>query len=240
MANPLFSEESFDKAIWLADESETMTIKGTNQKITLLLFLTFASTAFSWSLIIGGSSLGALLIPVGAIGGLAVAITLSFKMEWASKLAPVYAILEGVFLGGISFIFQQYALMAFVITVAIVLSMLGIYTSRLIRVTQRLKFGIIAATASIALFYVMAMVLRMFGIDIPFLHEGGIVGIGFSLVVIGVAAFNLLLDFDLIEQGVRMRAPKYMEWYAAFGLLVTIIWLYVEVLKLLAKLSRRN
>jgi uncharacterized YccA/Bax inhibitor family protein len=185
---------------------------------------------------------------VGAFGGLGVAILLAFKPMWASFLAPIYALLEGAFVGGISayysFAFAKVApgivMQAVGLTFGTVIAMYVLYRFGVIKATERFKSIIFTATAGIAVFYLIATVLRMFGIDIPFLHEGSMLGIGFSLVVVAIAALNLILDFDMIEKGSEMGAPKYMEWYGAFGLLVTIVWLYIEILRLLSKLSSRN
>jgi uncharacterized YccA/Bax inhibitor family protein len=156
--------------------------------------------------------------------------------------------LEGLFVGALSAIINNafaaeypgIVMQAVALTFGAAIAMFLLYNFRIIRATERFKSIIIAATAGIAIFYLIAMVLRMFGIDIPFLHEGGLIGIGFSLFVVAIAALNLILDFDMIEKGAEMGAPKHMEWYCAFGLLVTIVWLYIEILRLLSKLSSRD
>ncbi len=180
----------------------------------------------------------------GAIGGLIVALVTVFKKTWAGITSPVYALLEGLFLGGISAIFEaQYpgiVIQAVALTFGTLFSLLLAYKSRLIKVTENFKLGVAAATGSIFLIYLANMLLGFFGIHMPFIHESGIIGIGFSLVVVVIAALNLVLDFDFIENGAASGAPKYMEWYAAFGLMVTLIWLYLEMLRLLAKLRSRK
>lgn len=239
MANPAFSEKTFSKIAYSSDYSNAMTVNGSIQKSLILLSLTVASSAGAWYVVANNP---AMLLPFligGSIGGLILAIFLTFKQHLAATLAPMYAIAEGLAVGSISLILQEFAGIAILLTFGVAFIMLGIYRSGLIPVTDKLRFGISAATGAIALFYVASMVLRMFGVQMPYLHDGGMLSIGISLAVIGVAAFNLLLDFDLIETGAEMGAPKYMEWYAAFGLLVTLIWLYLEILKLLSKLSRR-
>jgi uncharacterized YccA/Bax inhibitor family protein len=184
----------------------------------------------------------------GAIGGLIVAFTITFKKEWAAYLTPAYGLLEGLFIGGLSAIvnaafaksYPGIVMQAVVLTFGAVIAMFLLYRFRIIKATEKFKAVVFTATAGIAIFYLLAWVLRMFHIDIAFLHEGSTIGIIFSLVVVVVASLNLILDFDMIEQGVAMGAPKYMEWYCAFGLMVTIIWLYVEILRLLMKLADRR
>jgi uncharacterized YccA/Bax inhibitor family protein len=166
-----------------------------------------------------------------------------FKPRVAPYTSPFYAVLEGLFLGAISARYAvQYAglpLQAVGLTFMVFLAMLTVYQTRIIKVTDKLRFGIAAATGGIALFYLLSFVLAMFGVQIPMIHGSGMVGIGFSLIVVGIAALNLVLDFDFIDRGVQAQAPKHMEWYAAFGLLVTLVWLYLEILRLLSKLQRR-
>jgi uncharacterized YccA/Bax inhibitor family protein len=180
--------------------------------------------------------------------GFIVALVVIYKKEWAAYLTPVYGILEGVFLGGISAIYNNafaktapgIVMQAVLLTFGAVIAMFLLYRFRVIQATEKFKSVIFIATGGIAVFYVLSMVLRLFGIDIAFLHEGSTMGIVFSLFVVAIAALNLILDFDMIEKGVAAGAPKYMEWYASFGLLVTIVWLYLEILRLLAKMSSRK
>ena len=184
----------------------------------------------------------------GAIGGLIVAIVLAFKPVWAPYLAPAYALLEGLFIGGISVIintamadsYPDIIMQAVGLTFGVAISMFILYNFRVIKATEKFKSVIITATMGIAFFYLIAFVLSFFNIDIPFLHEGGWLGIGFSLFVVAIASLNLILDFDMIEQGAENGAPKFMEWYGAFGLMVTIVWLYIEILRLLTKLTSRD
>jgi uncharacterized YccA/Bax inhibitor family protein len=158
--------------------------------------------------------------------------------------APIYALLEGLFLGGISAIFEaQYpgiVIQAVSLTFGTLFCLLLAYRSGIIKVTENFKLGVAAATGGIALIYLATLVLGLFGVRMPFIHESGLIGIGFSLFVVVIAALNLVLDFDFIESGAKSGAPKYMEWYAAFGLMVTLIWLYIEILRLLAKLRSRR
>jgi uncharacterized YccA/Bax inhibitor family protein len=239
MANPTFSNKSFNNLEYTSDH-EVMTVQGTLNKAMLLVAITLISAGLTWTAISNGSAIGVYAIPGGAILGLIIAIILVFKKDLAPTLAPLYAIFEGAFVGGISLMLAQFAPIAIMLTFGVAAIMLGIYRSGFIPVTDKLRFGIVAATGAVFVFYLITMILRMTGLaDMPYLHDGSWLSIGISLLVIGIAAFNLLLDFDLIERGAEAQAPKYMEWYAAFGLLVTLIWLYLEILKLLAKLSRR-
>jgi uncharacterized YccA/Bax inhibitor family protein len=247
--NPTLSEKTFQQSI-VVNESEVMTESGTLNKFFLLFLLVMGTASFTWSAYGQGKDVTPWIL-VGAIGGLIVAIVLAFKPVWASFLAPVYALMEGAFVGGISatynFAFKGVAtagggivMQAVGLTFAVVIAMFLLYKFRVIKATEKLKSVIITATVGIAIFYLLSMVLRMFHIDMPLIHSSGTMGIIFSLVVVGVAALNLILDFDMIENGVAIGAPKYMEWYGAFGLLVTIVWLYLEILRLLAKLNSRN
>ena len=246
--NPALSEKSFAKSTQVYDADVVkMTERGTLNKFFLLSLLVIATASLTWSAYYQGKDVTA-WIWGGAIGGLIAAIVMAFKPMWASFLAPVYALFEGAFVGGISayynFAFEKVApgivMQAVGLTFGAVIAMFLLYRFRVIKATEKFKSIMFVATAGIAFFYLIAIVLRMFGIDIPFIHEGSMLGIGFSVLVVGIAALNLILDFDMIENGVAMGAPKYMEWYGAFGLLVTIVWLYIEILRLLSKLSSKN
>jgi uncharacterized YccA/Bax inhibitor family protein len=183
------------------------------------------------------------LLPV-LLGGLGVAVLTIFKPKLARFTAPAYALLEGALLGAISALFNTaydgIVLQAVALTVGVFAIMLFLFATKVIRVTDKLRMGIVAATGAVALVYLANILLSLFDASVPFLHDSGPVGIGISLLIVGVAAFNLLLDFDFVERGVAAGAPKHVEWYAAFGLLVTIIWLYLELLRLLAKLQGRD
>jgi len=167
-----------------------------------------------------------------------------FVKTWAPVTSPLYAVCEGLALGGISAMFEaQYpgiVIQAVALTFGTLFGLLMAYRSGLIKATENFKLGVVAATGSIFLIYLVGFVLGFFGIAIPYIHQSGTIGILFSLFVVVVAALNLVLDFDFIESGVASGAPKYMEWYAAFGLMVTLIWLYLEILRLLAKLRSRR
>ncbi|SDG43435.1 Bax inhibitor-1/YccA family protein [Chitinophaga filiformis] len=239
--NPVFNEKVLQKA-GSSQAEGTMTIKGTINKMAFLLVLVMAAAVYAW----GAPARQQDIMPFlwgGALGGFVLAIVITFKKEWAQYLAPAYALAEGLFLGVISVLYSELydgiVLQAVGITFATFLAMLVLYRTRIIRATEKFKAIVFTATAGIALFYLLAFVLSFFNIRIPFLHEGSTIGIIFSLVVVCIAALNLVIDFDLIETGAAQGAPKYFEWYASFGLLVTLIWLYLEILRLLSKLSKR-
>lgn len=180
--------------------------------------------------------------------GLILAIVTSFRPQYGQYTVPAYGLVEGVFVGGISAVYSDalsavapgLVMQAVALTFGTVIAMYVLYRTSVIKATQRFKSIVFTATAGIAVFYLIALVLRLFGVELAFLHEGSLLGIGFSLFVVAIAALNLILDFDMIENGVKMGAPKYMEWFGAFGLMVTIIWLYIEILRLLSKLSSRD
>lgn len=247
--NPTLSEKRFRDTVLddVVTHENAMTVKGTLQKFGFLFLMTMGTAFYSWKEAAEGGNVGPLVIG-GAIGGLVIAIVLMFKKEWSPYLAPLYALAEGLFVGAISAQYN-YALAevapniiinAVGLTFGTAIAMYLLYSFRIIQATQKFKAIIFTATAGIAIFYLIAFALSFFGISIPFLHEGSAIGIGFSVFVVALAALNLILDFDMIEQGAALGAPKYMEWYGAFGLLVTIVWLYLEILRLLSKLSSRN
>ena len=181
---------------------------------------------------------------IGSIGGFVCALVTTFKKEWAAVTAPAYALLEGLALGSISSIlelrFPGIAIESVSLTFGTLLVLLLAYRSGLIPVTQKFRLGIVAATGAVMLFYLLQFALGFFGVHFASINGSGAIGIGFSLVVVGIAALNLVLDFDFIENGVRMGAPKYMEWYGAFGIMVTLVWLYLEIVRLLTKIRGRD
>jgi len=244
-ANPALNANTFS-GLGVATDA-AMTVQGTVNRTGILLLLLIVSAAWTWDRFLSaGRSLDAIggLIVVGALGGLLVALITVFKRSWAPVTAPVYAVLEGLFLGGISSIFEArfpgIVLQAVALTFGTLGGLLLAYKSGLIPVTANFRLGIVAATGGICLVYVVSFVLGLFGIAFPYIHGSGPVGILFSLFVVIVAALNLVLDFDFIERGAESGAPKYMEWYAAFGLIVTLVWLYLEILRLLSKLRSRR
>jgi len=235
--NPTLSEKFFQQSGQRLAPGQSMTINGTVNKIGILFLLVLIGASISWyqpsSLFIWG----------GAIGGFIVAMVTVFKKEWAPVTAPIYAALEGLFLGGISVMYASayngIVFNAVALTIGIFAAMLVVYRSGLIKVTNKLRMGIVAATGGVALVYIASIVLGFFGINLSLVSGSGMWGIGFSLLVVVIAAMNLVLDFDLIDQGAQHGAPKYFEWYTAFGLIVTLVWLYIEILRLLSKLQER-
>ncbi|HKF49481.1 MAG TPA: Bax inhibitor-1/YccA family protein [Terracidiphilus sp.] len=229
------------------DTSTRMTLGGTVNKTGILLICALATAAWTWYRFMATgdpASVGGLLA-IGAFGGLIVALVTTFKKQWAPVTAPIYALLEGLVLGGISaFINVRYpgiAIQAVALTFGTLLALLFLYSTRIIRVTQKFALGIVAATGGVMLFYLLQMVLGFF--HVPFLSSvngSGTIGIVFSVIVVAVAALNLVLDFDFIERGVNYGAPKYMEWYGGFAIMVTLVWLYLEILRLLAKMRSRD
>jgi uncharacterized YccA/Bax inhibitor family protein len=222
---------------------DVMTVDGTVLKTGIALVLVLAAASYTWSLGPGDPRVAGFTM-AGVLGGLVAAVVTVFKKEWAPVTTPAYAVLEGLALGGISVGFQtRYPGLvgqAVFLTFGTLAALLIAYRSGLVQVTDRFRMGIVAATGGIALVYLVGFVMSFFGTGIPLIHGSGAIGIGFSVVVVGVAALNLVLDFDFIERGAARGAPKYMEWYGAFGLLVTLVWLYLEMLRLLAKLQERR
>ncbi len=225
---------------------ETMTLEGTVNKTGILLLCAIATAAWTWHLATNPATLPLdyLLLLVGVFGGLIFALITTFKKTWAPVTAPIYALLEGLALGGISASFEQrypgIAIEAVCLTFGTLLVLLVAYRSGMIKVTQKFRLGVVAATGAIFLFYLAEMVLGFFGVHFVAVNGSGALGIGISLVIVIVASLNLVLDFDFIEKGVAVGAPKYMEWYGAFGLMVTLVWLYLEMLRLMAKLRGRR
>ncbi len=240
--NPALRAETFIKAGRVAGD-QAMTIMGTVNKTALSLLLLMTTAIFTWNLPVGDPRMAGLMM-VGVFGGLIVAIATVFKKTWAPYTVPVYALLEGLFLGGISRYFDQMypgiVNQAIFITFGTLAALLIAYRSGLIKPTENFKLGIAAATGGVFFVYLISWILGLFGMSVPMIHSNSNFGILFSLIVVVIAALNLVLDFDFIEEGAERGAPKYMEWYGAFGLLVTLIWLYLEILRLLAKLQSRR
>ena len=223
-----------------------MTIAGTVNKTGILLLCTIATAAWTWNRFLHSESPQSVmpLAALGLIGGLVVAIVTVFKKNWSPITAPLYALLEGLVLGAVSAIFEvRYPgvpIQAVSLTFGVLIVLLMAYRSGLIPVTDKLRIGIVAATGGIALFYLAQFILGFFGIHFTSINNSSPIGIGFSILVVIIASLNLVLDFDFIERGARGGAPKYMEWYGAFGLMVTLIWLYLEMLRLLGKIRDRR
>lgn len=243
-ANPALKERTFTDVRAAAGEP-AMSLQGTATKSLLLVLLTVFSASFTWNAVASGN-VGILMpaVLVGGIGGLIVALITVFKPKVSPYTGPIYAALEGLLLGGVSAIynarFQGLPAQAVALTFGVFIALLIVYRTGLIRATENFRLGVVAATGGIMIMYLISFVLSFFGVRMAFLHDSSPLSIGISLVIVVVAALNLVLDFDFIERGVEHRAPKYMEWYAAFGLLVTLVWLYLEMLRLLAKLQGRN
>ena len=258
--NPALTSEVFNKSI--TSTGEVMTLQGTVNKTAFSLFLLIMAAHFTYdadSSLIGNLIkffVPEIIFPLwikttfiwpGVIGGLIVALITMFKKEWAPVTVPIYAILEGVALGGISFVFANafypgIVSQAILLTVSIFVALLFAYKTRIIKPTENFKLGIFAATGGIFLVYIVSWIMAIFGASMPIMNPANAswISIGFSLFVVVIAALNLVLDFDFIEEGAEKGAPKYMEWYGAFGLLVTLVWLYLEILRLLAKLYSRR
>ncbi len=237
--NPVLNDKAFDN-VNAYDQSNAMTIQGTTNKAFLLLGLILLSASWIWS---DPAKLSAYFIPA-MIVGLIVGFVTVFKKEWAMYTSPVYALIQGVVLGGVSAIFEKtypgIVIQAVGLTFGTMFALLAAYKSGLVKVTDNFRMGIFAATGGIALFYLVTWILSFFNVNVPIISSNSPMGIGFSLIIVVIAALNLVLDFDFIEKAAESGAPKYMEWYGAFGLMVTLIWLYMEILRLLSKLRSRD
>lgn len=235
--NPVLSNSTFNSA---DNTTKQMTIEGTVNKTAISLFLLIGTGYLSFE------AMSPIMLISCGVGGFIVALVTIFKKKWAPITVPIYAILEGGLLGGISFMYSKMydgiVLNAICLTIGILLSLLMAYRSGLIKPSENFKLGIAAATGGIGIVYLINFVMGFYGsgMGVMSINNSSMMSIGFSLVVIVIAALNLVLDFDFIEEGAEKGAPKYMEWYGAFGLLVTLIWLYLEILRLLAKLNSRK
>jgi uncharacterized YccA/Bax inhibitor family protein len=234
--NPVLRNNVFQNAAGTGDG--VMTVQGTVNKSFGLLFLIVIAASLVWSNPVVAM---ALIIPAAIIGFI-LAIVTTFKKEMSPITAPIYAAVEGVVIGGVSFMFESMypgiVMQAVTLTFGTLFCMLILYKTGIIKVTQKFRMGVVAATGGIFLIYLFSIIMGFFGVKVPFMY-GGAIGIGFSLVVVGIAALNLVLDFDFIDRGSEFGAPKYMEWYGAFAIMVTLVWLYLEMLRLLSKLARR-
>ncbi|MFC2150911.1 Bax inhibitor-1/YccA family protein [Bacteroidota bacterium] len=249
-SNPVLSKSAFNPQTYAASYSEVMTMNGTINKSIAMLLLVIVGAMYTWKMFFGattieaGSALVSQWIFIGGIGGFVFSLITIFKKSWAFITAPIYAILEGLFLGAISAFFEArypgLVLQAVALTFGTLFVMLLGYRSGIIKVTQKFRAGIIAATGAVFLVYFISIIFSFFGASNLIIHSNGILGIGISLVIVVIAALNLVLDFDFIAKGSEAGLPKYMEWYAAFGLMLTLIWLYIEILRLLSKIASRN
>lgn len=252
-SNPALSDNVF-KNFESYGDTTVMTISGTVTKTLISLALCFLTAGFTFNLYseaaatMGPAAVGKIMPYMigGLVVGLIASLVTMFKQTWAPITTPIYALAEGFFLGGISAVVQSrfpavpIAFQALGLTFGTAAVMLFAYQTGLIKVTEKLRSCVVAATGAIALVYLVSIGLNFFGMEVPYIHGSGKIGIAFSIFVVGLAAFNLLLDFDLIENLSHQRAPKHMEWYGAFALMVTLVWLYIEILRLLSKLNRRD
>jgi uncharacterized YccA/Bax inhibitor family protein len=247
-SNPALGENTFRNLAGTGyggsiEAAGRMTLSGTVNRTGILLVCAIASAAWTWHLFLQSRDFAdvAPLMVVGLVGGFICAMVTVFKKEWSPVTAPIYALLEGLVLGGLSAAmdlrYPGIAMQAVALTFGTLFVLLLAYRSGLIQVTQKFRLGIIAATGGIMVFYLLEMVLGFFGVRFVAINGSGPIGIGFSLIIVAVAALNLVLDFDFIERGVQYGAPKYMEWYGAFGIMVTLVWLYLEILRLWGALA---
>lgn len=257
MANPVLKEQVFterspaDAELLSRGSGEVMTMRGTLSATAVLFTLLLAGAAFGWSLVKtvttadGQREVASFpsWIMLVVLVGFGLVVLASFKPHLARIIGPIYALIQGVFVGAISHVyesaFQGVVVQAVGATLAVFAVMLFLFASRTIRVTDRLRSSIMAATFGLMLFYGLSFLLHLFGVNISFISDASLLGIAFSVFAAGLAAFNLLLDFDIIERGITSRAPAAFEWFAALGVMVTVVWLYLEMLRLLAKLQRR-
>lgn len=245
-SNPVFTETTFNNLERISENTERMSLMGTVHKTFLLLLLCLLSAGYVWSIYYkaGENPAGTLgWMAVGGIGGLVLAFATIFKKEWAPITAPLYAFMQGLLIGGISAVmenaFPGIIIQAVLLTFGTLLAMLFVYQSGLIQVTDKFRLGVAAATGGVLFVYLASFVLGLFGFDTSMIFGNSWSGILFSVFVIIIAALNFVVDFDFIEQGIARQAPKYMEWYGAFGLMVTLIWLYIEFVNLLSKARSR-
>lgn len=244
-SNPVMTGKIFEKAGTLTADSSVMTINGTINKVGLMLLLVIGAAAYTWNMVMGEEAgrAGTLAI-VGAIGGFIVALITVFRPRSSAFTAPIYAILEGLFLGAISAIinarYPGIAFQAVLLTIGTLFTMLFLYRSGRIRATPKFRRGVMMATGAVFFAYMISWIMSLFGMPMGFMHSSGPLGILINLAIIVIAALNLIMDLDFIEKGSQMGAPKYMEWYGAFGLMVTLIWLYIEFLRLLSRFAGRD
>lgn len=239
-SNPILNHKAFNRAATDISATSYMTVKGTVQKTFVLTALVFAAAVWSWN------NPSNMWMMVGAIGGLISGLITAFKPTAAPVSAPIYAVFQGLFLGGISYVVEtQFQLSGIVtqaisLTIGVLFLMLFLYQSGIIKVTDKLRMGIAAATGAIFFMYLINFIMSFFGAAFFTMADTSLMAIGINLVIVGVAAFNLLLDFDFIDRASKSGAPKQMEWFGAFGLMVTLIWLYLELLKLLSRINSRD
>jgi uncharacterized YccA/Bax inhibitor family protein len=258
-SNPIFSGNTFTQS-FAGTTQGVMTMQGTINKSLILLLIVIVAASFTWNMTESGNAAASGFMIGGAIVGFIFAMITIFKKDWAHITAPLYAVGEGLFLGGVS-VFADMALSkpvynefgeivsttssgivlnAVALTFAVFLIMFLLYRNRIIQPTRKFMMGVVAATGAVALLYIVNLIMGLFGASLSFLNSPTPLGIGISVVVVIIAALNLILDFKNIEDGVAQQAPKQMEWFAAFGLMVTLVWLYIEILRLLMLLANRD
>lgn len=252
-SNPIFGKKTFEQAYTSTVGEEHMTLNGTINKTALAVLFVIATAFYTWQKFfevydplnpaIASASIIKYLA-IGGIGGFIIAIVATFTPRWSGFTTPLYAIFEGLFLGGLSAMFEAQfpglVIRAVALTFAVFLSMLFVYRQGIIKVTGKFRRGMISAMMGLLMVYLVSWIAGMFGANVSYLHGGGTFGLIFSLIVTGISAFSLMLDFDFIDQNAAAKAPKYMEWYSVFGLLVSLVWLYVNILRLLSIFSNRN
>ncbi|HUC80842.1 MAG TPA: Bax inhibitor-1/YccA family protein [Flavisolibacter sp.] len=245
--NPAMSEKTFEQIQYVGEDA--MTVRGAMNKFGLMFIMLLGGASFTWSMFYQAGAEAVMPWMWGSmIGGFILSLVIIFKKTWAPFLALGYALLQGLFLGAVSAFYDSafadkypsIIMHAVLLTFGCAAAMYVLYNTGIIKVTNTFRKVLITATMGIMFFYLIALVLRLFGIQMPFLHDNGPIGIGISLVIVTIAALNLVLDFDMMKEGAAQGAPKYFEWYCAFGLMVTIVWLYLEILRLLAKLNSRD
>jgi uncharacterized YccA/Bax inhibitor family protein len=244
-ANPALNDKTF-ATLPGVDVAQAMTVSGTVNKTGILLVLLMLPAVWTWRMFFENPGNPTVVVPWllgGVFGGFVLAMVTVFKQTWSPVTAPLYALAEGMFLGALSAMleaqFPGIVIQAVGLTFGVLAALLLAYQSGMVRATENFKLGVVAATGGIVIVYLATLALGFFGVSIPYIHGSGPIGIGFSVFVVIIAALNLVLDFDFIEHGAERGAPKYMEWYGAFGLMVTLVWLYLEILRLLSKLRRR-
>lgn len=248
-SNPTLGEKIIKDYAFAATD-RAMTVQGTINKIALLLALVVGAAAFTWGKVMTNIDGAGVITGVngwmtgGCLSAFVLAIVISFKKEWAPFLSPVYSVCEGLCIGALSAFFEVMfpglVMRAVLLTFSVLFAMLFLYKTRIVRVTQRFRTIVLAATIGIAFAYLISFIIGLFGVNMNFMYGGGSLGIIISLVIVAVAALNLALDFDFIEKGAESNLPSYFEWYGAFGLMVTLIWLYIEILRLLAIVANRK
>lgn len=235
-SNPVLTSKAFS----MPSDGSVMTIQGTVNKSIILFLLLMIAGAFSWNITVANPEQGLGYIMPAVLVGFGIALLTIFKKEWAPYTAPLYVLAQGVLLGAISAMYaamyEGIVLQAIMLTLGIMFALLFAYKARIIVVTQKFKAGVMMATFGVLIVYLASFLLNFFGASVPYLHSSGPMGILISLVIVVIASLNLLLDFSFIEESAQKGAPKYMEWFAAFGLMVTLVWLYLEILRLLSKL----